>query len=664
MEGNVKQIRLHSLALRDFKGMTFTLSPQGDDTDVFGRNATGKTTIADAVSWLLFDKDSLGRANFEIKNLDRLGQAEHGLEHAVEGEFNVEGTTYVLTKVYREKWERKRGSAQATFSGNTTLYYVNKVPVKQKDYVSLVAELAGDESVFRLLTTPTAFPALHWMKQREIILEVCGGMTDSEVIAAHPELMPLTDLLAPHRQSKTPFDDLKKVIAARKTEINKELERLPVRIDECKRMMPDVAGLNLSELNARRLALEDMVSECQLKLQGIDNGGAIAELSKELQGLKCDIGELQNTYYLEGMKKVRQMNQGITEVQDGVTNIVKKVENLKNNLRFKKELLGTLDKKLERLRARFMEVDGEVFNDTTEDTCAACGHPLDPDKVEAARAKALAAFNRSKAERLDDIDRSGMASNGERENILNEITKLEDELAKLEDPDRTELDALIAERDALKARAEDYTFIPGRAEMLEKQTALEKQIEAARAGVSQDKDAIQTQIDELNADLTEAKEKADRFTRREQGEARIEELKRDEKRLAAEYEKLEGQLYLCEQFIQAKVSMLTEKINALFELARFKLFDVQVNGGISECCEITVDGVPFNGGLNNAARINAGLDVCRTLARHYGLLAPVFVDNAESVCELIDMDAQVIRLVVSEPDKVLRVEPAKKRMAA
>jgi hypothetical protein len=147
----------------------------------------------------------------------------------------------------------------------------------------------------------------------------------------------------------------------------------------------------------------------------------------------------------------------------------------------------------------------------------------------------------------------------------------------------------------------------------------------------------------------------DRFRIREQGEKRIEELKIDEKKLSAEYEKLESELYLIEQFIKTKVSLLTDRINAKFEVVRFKLFNILINGGIEDCCEITVGGVPFNSGLNNGARINAGLEIVRVMQEHYKLKAPVFADNAEAVNNLVDVGCQMIRLYVSD-DKQLRIE--------
>ena len=120
--------------------------------------------------------------------------------------------------------------------------------------------------------------------------------------------------------------------------------------------------------------------------------------------------------------------------------------------------------------------------------------------------------------------------------------------------------------------------------------------------------------------------------------------------------KLDGILFLCEEFTRYKVKFIEESINRRFSMVRFRLFREQINGGLEDCCDVTVDGVPFGEGLNTGARFNAGIDIINTLSRHYGAQVPLFVDNAESVTPLAQADTQVIRLVVSENDKELRCE--------
>ena len=162
------------------------------------------------------------------------------------------------------------------------------------------------------------------------------------------------------------------------------------------------------------------------------------------------------------------------------------------------------------------------------------------------------------------------------------------------------------------------------------------------------------QIAKLEKEVLDGEEQLSQVKRYEEGQKRVRELKEQERKFAAEYERLESELYMTEQFIRTKVKLLEEKINNRFQLARFKLFDVQVNGAVVETCETLYNGVPYPD-LNGAMKINIGLDIINTLSEFYGFLAPIFIDNREAVTKLIDTKAQVISLIVSEQDKKLRV---------
>ena len=659
----MNEIRLKKLLLRDFQGGTFTLDARGEDVFIFAANAIGKTRLVSAFTWLLFNKDALGRAEFEIKNLDAQGEAAHGLEHSVEAELSVNGKSITLKKVFREKWQKKRGSANKEFTGHTTDYFIDGVPIQEKDYLARIAEIAGDESRFRLLTSPTNFPQLPWQKQRQLLLEICGDISDQDVIDSNAKLSPLPVILG-----KRSLDDHRKIVTARRSEINKEIEKIPVRIDEVRRGIPDITGIDrkASEQDAQRL--ETALNDAKLKLQGVDTGGSIAVLSRKLSILNADLRKLENDHRSGSMTTLNRLNQQISEVEALVNASQRKYQAIGEEITQKDGQIKCLDPELSRLREKWRVIDAEAFQDTTSDTCPACGQSLPADRVQAAREKALAAFNQSKAEHLGDIDRKGKELKGQKDRLVGEIDALkkEREIVGVSLPEtEARLKSLTEERDVLKLSSEDFSGLANRAELLDEIEDMEDQIRIERDGKVQDLEKIKIEISALQVDLSSAKAKIDLFTRREQGEKRIEDLKAEEKKLAAEFEKLEGELYLIEQFIKTKVSMLTDRINAKFETVRFKLFNQLINGGIEDICEITVNGVGFNSGLNSAARTQAGCDIIRTLQDHFQMRAPVFVDNRESVSDLPILNCQLISLVVSPEDKALRVEVSvKERMAA
>ena len=90
-------------------------------------------------------------------------------------------------------------------------------------------------------------------------------------------------------------------------------------------------------------------------------------------------------------------------------------------------------------------------------------------------------------------------------------------------------------------------------------------------------------------------------------------------------------------------------------MVKWRLFETQINGGISECCEAMVDGVGWPD-VNHAGKVNGGIDCINILSKHYQCTAPIFIDFRESVSRIIETGSQVINLIKSEPDKVLRVE--------
>jgi uncharacterized Zn finger protein (UPF0148 family) len=318
-----------------------------------------------------------------------------------------------------------------------------------------------------------------------------------------------------------------------------------------------------------------------------------------------------------------------------------------------------LETRLVKLRQDWqMEFDSK-FEFSCETVCPTCGQALPEDQLNQAREKAEQMFNARKAERIETINAGGKQLKANLDALLQDIATVERELDQAEKAKGVETDAIItlqAQIDEINASAGDVRDNPDYAKAIDDGLAIKDKISELsiqRQGVLQ---SIRSQIDVINQDIQVRERKLAQIDQAEHFKNRIAQLADEQKTLAAEYERLEGELYLTEQFVRAKVNLLESRINSKFKKARFKMFNQQVNGGIEECCDTLGDGVPYSGGLNNAARINIGLDIIETLSKHYEFTAPIFIDNAESVTELAQIDAQVIRLVVSQPDKTLRVE--------
>ena len=289
----MSEIRFGRLTLRNFKGIRdITIEPEGEDLDIFGRNAAGKTTLADGVSWLLFGKDSLGQTDFEIKTLTPSGESLHNLDHEVEGVLLVDGRTITLKRTYHEVYTKRRNEPQKSFTGHETVYHVDGVPVQKKEYEQRIAAIA-DESAFRLLTSPTFFnEALDWKKRRAILLEVCGDASDAEVIASDKALAKLPEVLLGRS-----LEDHKKVVAARRKEINKELELLPARIDEATKGLPNTSDVTKPEALEGDIAnLRAAIETKRAEKAQVSSGGAVAEARVRLRECEAEIQRVRNEH--------------------------------------------------------------------------------------------------------------------------------------------------------------------------------------------------------------------------------------------------------------------------------------------------------------------------------------------------------------------------------
>lgn len=654
-------MKLVSHRLSNFKGIKeFTLDAQGQNVSIYGDNATGKTSIQDAFLWLLFNKDSQNRADFAIKTLDADGNEIHGLEHAVESVLDLNGKQLTLRKVYSEKWTKKRGAAKKEFTGHTTDHFIDGVPVKKGEYDARIANIAS-EDIFKLLTSPTYFNEhLPWKDRREILLQVCGDITDDDVISSDKSLAKLPEILQGRK-----LDDHRKVIQAKRSEINKELERIPIRISEAELAMPNISTINdPAALSEDISLLKESIQKKNQDLARIDSGGEVAEKTKKLREIEAEIIQLQSKTRSKNEDEIRKLQDQASQIRERILTLQVNTTNYKSSSDGKRKELKHINEQMEKLRDKWHELAGEEFQEPEQDnTCPTCGQTIPEEQIRNAIEKAQAEFNRQKAEKLEAINAEGKRLKAQADEIQAEIKKAEQAIADCEEKlkqEKVTMEAFESKIEALRRDAEN-TDNPAISEKLKDKAVIETEIELLKAGNMETRAKVVSDIQELEEILQTLEECQANVNLHRNLEQRIEDLKAQEKKLAAEYERLEGELYLTEEFIRRKVSLLEEKINSKFEMARFKLFNVLVNGAVEECCETTYHGVPFSS-LNNGARINVGLDIIRTLAKHYNFYPPIFIDNREAVTSLIDMgDQQVISLIVSKADKELRVEVEEKK---
>lgn len=643
----MKSIILKTLILRNFKGIKDLRVDFNRVTDISGDNAVGKTTIFDAFTWLLFDKNSLDAKDFEIKTLDKNNNVIHGLEHEVSALLNIDGVEKKLSKIYKEKWTKKRGEAEKQLTGHTTDYYIDDVPVKKVEFQEAIGNII-DEKLFKLITNPLYFSTiLNWKDRRNVLLSIIGDVDVMDVIKGNNTLKGFDTLLG----EKT-VDDLKKTLVARKRKINQDINSIPVRIDE----------LDKSILNLDFEALEDELKLKNEELKQVEDklydstklGDVVLEKQQKLFNLKNMLQSIEYKAESQANRPKKELEALLDEKAYELKDTLRKVSTLEERLvsiKFKKDLVKD---QMDSLRNTWHEEKLRTleFNEN-EFVCPTCKREFEADDIEAKKESLIEQFNISKSRKLADINSLGVAKKDEFEDIEKQISNLETEVEET----KVKASGLEKEVKDIKVKLDNFKASIVLGEEHKKVSCEIADLEVEINDNTSTKELISS-LRREKSDLVDAIDNIKaKLTYREKNKAtleRIEELKDEERKLAETLAKVEKEEFQCETFIKAKVKLMEDSINEKFKYVSFKLFNTLVNGAVEECCVATVNGVPFDS-VNNAGKINAGIDIINTLCNHYDIECPVFVDNAESVNELLECKSQVIRLIVSK-DKTLVVK--------
>ncbi|MGU9097347.1 recombinase RecF [Clostridium perfringens] len=640
----IKSIILKTLILRNFKGIKDLRVDFNRVTDISGDNAVGKTTIFDAFTWLLFDKNSLDAKDFEIKTLDKNNNVIHGLEHEVSALLNIDGVEKKLSKIYKEKWTKKRGEAEKQLTGHTTDYYIDDVPVKKVEFQEAIGNII-DEKLFKLITNPLYFSTiLNWKDRRNVLLSIIGDVDVMDVIKGNNTLKGFDTLLG----EKT-VDDLKKTLAARKRKINQDINSIPVRIDELDK---SILNLDFEALEGELKLKNEELKQVEDKLYDSTKlGDVVLEKQQKLFNLKNMLQSIEYKAESQANRPKKELEALLDEKAYELKDTLRKVSTLEERLisiKFKKDLvkdqMDSLRNNWHEEKLRTLEFNEHEF------VCPTCKREFEADDIEAKKESLIEQFNISKSRKLADINSLGVAKKDEFEDIEKQISNLETEVEET----KVKASGLEKEVKDIKVKLDNFKPSIVLGEEYKKVSCEIADLEVEINDNTSTKELISS-LRREKSDLVDAIDNIKaKLTYREKNKAtleRIEELKDEERKLAETLAKVEKEEFQCETFIKAKVKLMEDSINEKFKYVSFKLFNTLVNGAVEECCVATVNGVPFDS-VNNAGKINAGIDIINTLCNHYDIECPVFVDNAESVNELLECKSQVIRLIVSK-DKTL-----------
>lgn len=653
----MKSIRLKQLKINNFKGikaLKLDFGTDGNNT-IYGANASGKTTVFDSFTWLLFGKDSQGKSDFEVKQLDQENNIIHNQEVEVFAELLIDSEIVEIRKVLNEKWTKKRGSEIAEFTGNETTYFFNSVPLTQKEFQLKISNIV-DENIFKIITNPIAFVSLKWQDQRKTLVEIAGIPSDTEIALGDTDLENLLNEVGTQKNIEEFTAQTKHSIKQAKEEIN----NIPARIEELNRNLPvpivekNVIA-NIENLQKGIAKIDEEISNKMVQFDTVieqrnQNQASIQELQSKINDIEFNVKE-------EAKKKAvlkDPVELELTSLKNEFYSKESEINSVKTTITNLDGEIQSLERYRNELRNEWIEVNARQFKVNPNDSaCSTCGQQL-PDG-ESVHTTLEYKFNGKKQTDLAAIQTKGggyKTQQETKEEILKKANTILSDLQKSNDSLEKKIEELDAKVKASKNTVFDANkFITEslltNAEYNELQTKVAKLRELKFETPTEDANSeLKAKKQEIQAEITKLQGYIQDNKRISETNQRIEELKAQENSQNQVIAQFERKLFLIEKFNKKKIDLLDETVNKMFSLVKFKLFDRLINSGIKETCEAMVNGVPFSN-VNTAMRINAGLDIIRTLCAYYKVNAPVFLDNRESVTDIIDAECQLINLYVA-----------------
>lgn len=651
------EIKFKKIRIRNFRGLvSFDANLEGRSVRISGANGLGKSSVADAITWVLFGKDSRRRTAFPIDPVDDAGRIIHNLDVSVELEMLIDGQPTTLRRRRQEKWVQKRGMTTEQLDGHQTTCYIDGRPLPSSDFSSHVDTIVKEE-LFRALTTPDYFPSLPMDQQYRLLVKIVGTRTLAEIAAKDEEAMKVVDELG-----QRSLDQYRQGLAYDLQRTRKEQELIPVRLSEVQGFIEQVKAKGADGKTAQRHA------------KGIEE--KLRQVTQEIDSM-AGVVRAENARYNDQRAYIQQLRQQRAAIEDRIEKQNREARTLHQSLVCKakeemeateerhtaaKTMLGLherrlkdLEQQLEDFRRRWEEVERLSFSWNAEEAvCPTCGQPLPQDQADQKRVEAEMRFNERKMQQQDALDEEGKKLAASKQRLQDLSAAAREEMATAERlmPEARER---LSKAEAEPIEQADYhdaadwqrlsSEIDQRMKELEQTTQAQEppQLAALRT----EEQAYRKELRLLEQTIDRSKQ-IDEYVRREK------ELQKQRTTLSGDIARMQTRLEAAERLQLMEANDLQKRVNELFPSVRFRLSRELLNGREVGHCELSVDGVPYSG-LSTSERINAGLELINALARHYNIVVPIVIDNAEAVNKVAPTLGQQILLEVS-PAKKLSVE--------
>ena len=644
----MKEVFLRNITIDNFKGINhFDVDIECLLTQIRGNNGTGKTSVYDAYLWLLTGKDSKGSESFKVQPVDQNNETIPKLTTTVSCRFSVDGVDIVFKRSLSQKWSKPKGTDKEVLKGNSTDYFIDDVPVTATAFTLKIKDTFCDSDKLRMISSVFQFFSLPVKDARALLVQMAGDMPDILTEESYPRLF--KDI----KETKSVEGSKQKALFARKKDEELRIG-IPLRIDENERKMPghDFAALKSeAERIERRIAEIDGILQRHADATLFD---ACADLNKQLNEIRTQIEDCERSFRKEREDAVYKNKSQIESIRRKIDALSADIKTCERRSEMLDLEINEYQQNLKVCRDEWRNVNASEFKDTVDAVCPTCGRPFDEDEVIEKRNDLIRKFNVDKVERLKEIREKGnkiseaLAKADEQKKEIDEkVISLKNSRAEAV----TEESRAVLKLDSvptienLKEASKEYMTLISKESSIKEKISIEKD----KAHKSFDDSDIENEKLSLKARLNDVMRMLGEESRIKEIEARRAQLENEAVEVAARLAEHDALLHEIQRYGKERINAVEEKVSGMFSIVKFQMYERNVtNDGEKEICEPLVNGVPYSGNLNYAAKVNAGIDVVNALSKWLGISMPIFIDNKESVFEIIDPIGQIITLTADE----------------
>lgn len=650
----MKTIKFDKLKLLNFCGIREGEYEFGDNiTVISGKNGIGKSTLASAITYVLFGSDIGGRS-LDIKTLDENNNVIKDVPHEAELTLSVDESVITLKRTLTDSW--KGDSVKNTFK-----YFINGEVATAGDFKKTVDGIC-QEKTFRLCSSPTEFVSMNWQDQHAFLSTLVPAVTFDDVAKGDEKYDFIADSV-----KKNATGSLIKHLKYNRSEVQKNLDQVPTRLTELNKLLPSNEE-NWEELEQSLTGKKNEYKEVLSKITSINRGNSNdvvkAGISQKLSFANKRIANMEKSARNEAEKEAEKHQSDIITCNDAVTKAQREVEDLKATIRSCTDTRVNVGKQLEDAKARakegskeFKEVSSSKWSWNDDDSfCPHCGQILPQDKLQEIKKASNEKFNQDKADRLRELTELATSIKKEisesntilkdnedkeaealgklktaRENLSSAERELEK--VKLENPKTYEV--ILSEKEEYAKVKEEIGQLQAE---LEKPTATNEEAQKLLSELSPVRDSLMKEIDELEKRYAQ-KESVDKI------KSRIGEVNEDKKKFQSQIDELDRQIDIASDYIKRSFEILSERVNDKFSFVKWIMFQTTNDGEKKPYCECSHNGIPYSA-LNDASKINAGIDIAHTISTFYEVSVPMLIDGCESVQKPIYEGGQQIRFSV------------------